>query len=90
MYTFPFNCRYGVEISNNVGRAKGHINLTVQKSIDERRNIGENAHKNEHIRTNPVKREEYGEYVARMHALNNKGFINQFQVNLKYSVYQQC
>ena len=79
-----FTCvllRYGIEISNTVGRTKGHINLIVHQSPDESHAIiEESALKSAHIKTNAVKREEFGEYVARMHALNNKGFIYQYQV----------
>ena len=74
--------RYGIEISNTVGRTKGHINLIVSQSSDDSRGTKEdNVLENAHIKTNAVKREDFGEYVARMHALNNKGFINQYQVN---------
>lgn len=79
-----FTCvllRYGIEISNTVGRTKGHINLIVHRSPDESHAIKEeSALKSAHVKTNAVKKEEFGEYVARMHALNNKGFINQYQV----------
>ena len=81
--------RYGIEISNNAGRTEGHINLIVHKFHDKAQchSGEENGHKSEIIRSNPVKRENFGEYVARMHALNNKGFINQFQVNYYMSMY---
>ena len=73
--------RYGIEISNTVGRTKGHINLIVSQSSDDTRGTKEDSVlENAHIKTNAVKREDFGEYVARMHALNNKGFINQYQV----------
>ena len=74
--------RYGIEISNTVGRTKGHINLIIHQSPHETHVIKEvGVLKNTRITTNAVKKEEFGEHVARMHALNNKGFINQYQVS---------
>ena len=74
--------RYGIEISNTVGRTKGHINFIVSQSPDDTRGLKEESvPENACLKTNAVKREDFGEYVARMHALNNKGFINQYQVN---------
>jgi hypothetical protein len=75
-----FLIRYGIEISNTVGRTKGHINLIVSQSPDDTHAIKERVPENTRLKTNAVKREDFGEYVARMHALNNKGFINQYQV----------
>ena len=74
--------RYGIEISNTIGRTKGHINLIVHQSPDETHVAREGSVlESACVKTNAVKKEEFGEYVARMHALNNKGFINQFQVH---------
>ena len=74
--------RYRIEISNTVGRTKGHINLIIHQSPHETHVIKEvGVLKNTRITTNAVKKEEFGEHVARMHALNNKGFITQYQVS---------
>ena len=68
-----------------VGSTKGYINLNVHQSSDSETH---NAVREDsaQIKTNAIKTEEFGEYVTRMHALNNKGFINQFQVSIASSL----
>lgn len=72
--------RYGIEISNTVGSTEGNITLIVHQLHD---NVirEKNALEGAQIKTNAVKREEFGDYVTRLHALNNKEFINQFQIS---------
>ena len=54
----------------------GNITLGVKEEEEE-----DESATNICLETNPVKVEEFGEYVAEMHTKNNQGFVKQFQVN---------
>lgn len=61
----------------------GNITLVVKEEEEEVEDAS-----NICMQTNPVKLEEFGEYVAEMHTKNNQGFVKQFQVNSVHNYMQ--
>ena len=64
---------YTFTVSNNVGSVEGCTKLVVRAEDEERTSAPR-------VESNPVTREEFGEYVSGLHTHNNAGFIVQFQV----------
>ena len=64
---------YTFNVSNRVGRVKGCTKLVVHAEDEEHANRSR-------VESNPVTRENFGEYVSSLHAQNNIAFIGQFQV----------
>ena len=60
---------------------EGHVTLVVTEEEGE---ILEETDKTT-LKSKPIKVEEFGEYVAKMHTSSNAGFIAQFQVSIPTS-----
>lgn len=77
--------RYLFEVTNEVGSVKGSVVLEVISS-NERKALNQSIQQfsviNNCLETNPVEKNEFGEYVAGLHSSNNLIFTTQFKVHL--------
>ena len=64
---------YTFTVSNRVGSVEGCTKLAVHTEDEEHANAPR-------VESNPVARENFGEYVSSFHAHNNSAFFGQFQV----------
>ena len=64
---------YTFTVSNRVGSVKGCTKLMVHTEDEESASVLR-------VKSNPVARETFGEYVSSFHAHNNGAFIGQFMV----------
>ena len=64
---------YTFTVSNRVGSVEGCTKLVVHTEDEESANVPR-------VESNPVARENFGEYISSFHAHNNSAFIGQFQV----------
>lgn len=71
------DCSYSFKISNRAGSVEGSLSLLVAEEEEEQDDKDKTR-----LESHSVKVEEFGEYVAQMHAKNNNGFFNQFQVHI--------
>ena len=61
---------YTFTVSNREGSVKGCTKLVVHTEYEN----------HARVKSNPVAREKFGEFVSTFHAYNNTAFIGQFQV----------
>ena len=80
MHAFCFLNRYFFELSNSCGSTNGSITLNVISS-KERRVHGDKLSVINHLESNPVKEDKFGEHVAQLHSSNNLAFVTDFKVN---------
>ena len=73
---------YTFTVSNRVGSVEGCTKLVVHTEDEEHANAPK-------VESNPVARENFGEYVSSFHAHNNSAFFGQFQVidTVLYMIY---
>ena len=64
---------YTFIVSNRVGSVEGCTKLVVHTEDEDHANAPR-------VESNPVVRENFGEYVSSFHAHNNSAFFGQFQV----------
>ena len=64
---------YTFTVSNRVGSVEGRTKLVVCTEDEECASVLR-------VKSNPVTREKFGEYVSSFHAHNNGAFIGQFMV----------
>ena len=64
---------YTFTVSNRVGSVEGCTKLMVHTEDEGHSSVPR-------VKSNPVAREKFGEYVSTFHAHNNSAFIGQFQV----------
>ena len=73
---------YAFTVSNAMGSVEGCTNLVVHTEDEDHANAPR-------VESNPVARENFGEYVSSFHAHNNSAFFGQFQVidTVLYMIY---
>ena len=68
---------YDFIVSNAVGSVEGCTNLVVfakeKPQTDHRKSRS-------FVNSNPIKKKKFGEHISAFHALNNSGFIEEYQV----------
>ena len=74
---------YTFTVNNRVGSVEGCTKLLVHTEDEERASVPR-------VKSNPVRREKFGEYVSTFHAHNNGDFIAQFQVIDNTDVVSSC
>ena len=74
--------RYNFIIKNDLGSAQGSITLIVkdENSTEQCSEATDVVNKTNSPESNPITVEEYKEYIAGLHSLNNKGFETQYKV----------
>lgn len=68
---------YDFIVSNSVGSVEGCTNLKV--FVKEKQQVEEKKSRSP-VTSNPIKKNKFGEHVSAYHALNNSGFIEEYQV----------
>lgn len=68
---------YDFIVSNSVGSVEGCTKLVVY--VKEKQQI-EAKKSHSLVDSNPIKKEKFGDHVSAYHALNNSGFIEEYQV----------
>ncbi len=75
--------RYDFEIQNDLGSVQGFVTLVVEEdATSTQHSTATNAvlEKTNGFESNPITVDEYKEYVAGLHVLNNEAFEIQFKV----------
>ena len=78
---------YDFIVSNYAGIVEGCTTLEVMVK-DKKRT--EDRTSCLFVDSNPIKKRKFGEHVSAYHALNNSGFIEEYEVRQLYIIFRSC